>query len=317
MTVLGPIRPRELGPTLPHEHVFLDFVGADKVSKERYDPAEVFEVARPQLQLLKDFGGQSLVECTPAYIGRDPALLKRLSEACEVHLLTNTGYYGAGDNRYLPRHATTETADELAARWLLEWRDGIEGTGIRPGFIKIGVDSGKLTDMHRKLIRAAARTHLASGLTIAAHTGDGVAALDELATLREEGAGASALIWVHAQNEPDTEKHVRAAELGAWVEFDHVSPKTVGRHVDLVKIMKARGVLHRTLVSHDAGWYEAGKPNGGEYRPYDTVFREFIPALKADGFTQTDVDQLIIGNPREAFSIRIRSKAERSPAKAS
>jgi phosphotriesterase-related protein len=317
MTVLGPIRPRELGPTLPHEHVFLDFVGADKVSKERYDPAEVFEVARPQLQLLKDFGGQSLVECTPAYIGRDPALLKRLSEACEVHLLTNTGYYGAGDNRYLPRHATTETADELAARWLLEWRDGIEGTGIRPGFIKIGVDSGKLSDMHRKLVRAAARTHLASGLTIAAHTGDGVAALDELATLREEGAGASALIWVHAQNEPDTEKHVRAAELGAWVEFDHVSPKTVDRHVDLVKIMKARGVLHRTLVSHDAGWYEAGKPNGGEYRPYDTIFREFIPALKADGFTQAEVDQLIIGNPREAFSIRIRSKAERSPAKAS
>ena len=38
MTVRGPIPAKELGPTLPHEHVFLDFVGADQVSKERYDP---------------------------------------------------------------------------------------------------------------------------------------------------------------------------------------------------------------------------------------------------------------------------------------
>src|SRR4030095_12613987 len=128
MTVLGPIRPRELGPTLSHEHIFLDFIGAEQVSRDRYDPEEVFQTALPHLRLLKDCGCQCLVECTPAYIGRDPLLLKRLAADSAIHVLTNTGYYGATNNRYLPRHAVTETADELAARWLVEWRDGIEGT---------------------------------------------------------------------------------------------------------------------------------------------------------------------------------------------
>jgi len=307
MTVLGTILARELGPTLSHEHVFLDFIGAAEISRDRYDPEAVFAVALPHLRLLKDLGCQSLAECTPAYIGRDPLLLKRLAEASELHLLTNTGYYGAANNRYLPRHAWTETADELAARWLMEWRDGIEGTGVRPGFIKIGVDSGKLSDLHRTLVRAAARTHLASGLTIAAHTGDAAAAMDELATLREEGVAPSAFIWVHAQNENDTTLHQRAAELGAWVEFDHVSGRTIGRHIDLVKLMRTEGLLHRVLVSQDAGWYEAGKPDGGEYRPYDALFKEFLPALKEAGFSQEEIHQLLVINPREAFALRERT----------
>ena len=306
MTVRGPIPSEELGPTLPHEHIFLDFIGAEQVSKDRYDADVIFNAVLPQLQLLKDCGGQSLAECTPAYIGRDAALLKRLAEATDLHLLTNTGYYGAGKNKYLPKHAYQESAAELAGRWLTEWRDGIEGTEVFPGFIKIGVDGGKLSDLHRTLVRAAARTHMASGLTIAAHTGNGAAALDELAVLREEGVAGHAFIWVHAQSERDGDIHFQAAERGAWVEFDNVSSKDLGRHVALVLGMKERGFLHQVLVSHDAGWYEVGKPNGGTFRPYDTLFKEFLPALKEAGLTAAEIEQLLVINPREAFTIRVR-----------
>jgi phosphotriesterase-related protein len=307
MTVLGLVRADELGPTLPHEHIFLDFIGAAEVSKARYDPDQIFEATLPHLEQLKDLGCDALVECTPAYIGRDAALLKRLAKESGLHLLTNTGYYGAGRNKFLPRHAMTENADELAARWLVEWRDGIEGTGVQPGFIKIGVDSGKLSDVHRKLVRAAARAHLACGLTIAAHTGEGEAAFEELQVLKAEGVAPGAFIWVHAQNERDPEVHARAASLGAWVEFDHVSPKDLGRHVQLVQAMKERHLLHRVLVSHDAGWYEIGRPNGGQFRPYDTLFKEFLPALKEAGFSEDEIRQLLVVNPREAFTIQVRA----------
>jgi len=309
MTVLGPIPADDLGPTLPHEHIFLDFIGAAEVSNDRYDPDEIFEATLPYLEQVKDLGCDTLAECTPAYIGRDAALLKRLSKESGLHLLTNTGYYGAGKNKFLPRHAMTENADELAARWLMEWRDGIGGTGVQPGFIKIGVDGGKLSNVHRKLVRAAARAHLASGLTIAAHTGDGEAAWDELLTLKDEGVAAGAFIWVHAQNERDPDVHARAAAKGAWVEFDHISPKDLGRHVQMVQTMKERGLLHRVLVSHDAGWYEIGKPNGGPFRPYDTLFKEFLPALKEAGFGYDEIQQLLVVNPREAFTIQVRPQA--------
>ena len=74
-------------------------------------------------------------------------LLRRLSRASKLHILTNTGYYGAANDKFLPPHAFTESADQLAARWIREAREGIDGTGIKPAFMKIGVDAGPLSDV--------------------------------------------------------------------------------------------------------------------------------------------------------------------------
>jgi len=60
------------------------------------------------------------------------------------------------------------------------------------------------------------------------------------------------------------------------------------------------------LLSHDAGWYHVGEPQGGNYRPYETLFTQFIPALKSEGFGEIEIRQLLVENPREAFSIRVR-----------
>jgi len=306
MTVRGPIPPEEMGQTLPHEHVLVDFVGAKEASRDRYDADEVYRVALPHLKRVREQGIRTLVDCTPAYLGRDPALLRRLSESSGLNILTPTGYYGAGGGKFLPDHARTESSDELAARWLREWRGGIEGTGVRPGFIKLGADAGPLPEVHRKLVRAAARTHRESGLTIAAHSGDGVAALEALEILREEGLSGSAFIWVHANTEPDHRRHVRAAESGAWVEFDGIGPKEVGRHVQLVRSMKQAGHLGRVLLSHDAGWFHDGEPGGGSFRPYDTLMAEFVPALREAGLSEAEVRRLIAENPRDAFAVRVR-----------
>lgn len=137
MTVQGPVAPAELGVTLAHEHCVVDFIGAEKAKSPRHDAEEAFSTILPHLKKLKEYGCRTLVECTPNYIGREVRLLKRLSAASGLHILTNTGYYGAAGNKFLPQHAFSQTADQLAERWLSEWRDGIDGTGIRPGFIKL------------------------------------------------------------------------------------------------------------------------------------------------------------------------------------
>ena len=308
MTVNGLIAPEQMGLTLPHEHVLVDFIGAAEVSPDRYDRDEVFETVLPHVQQFRALGGQTLIECTPAYLGRDPRLLQRLSEAAGIHILANTGYYGARDDRFLPPHTFSDSADQLAARWIREWEDGLDGTSIRPGFMKIGVDSGALSDVDRKLVQAAARTHLKTGLTIAAHTGPAVAAFDELGVLEREGVDPSAWIWVHAQAEQDVMRHVEAAQRGAWVEFDGLHPNRVERHVALVLNMKEHGVLPHVLVSHDAGWYRVGEPGGGTFRPYDTLFTDFIPGLKNAGFTEAEIHQVLVKNPAEAFSIGVRAR---------
>lgn len=202
MTVTGEVAADQLGRMLPHEHVMVDFVGAGRVSPDRYDAGEVFEVMLPHVKRAKELGCRAIAECTPVYLGRDPELLKRLSQATEVRWLTN---------------------------------------------------------------------------------------------------------WVHAQNERNHEIHIEVGRRGAWVEFDSVGPSSVARHVELVLNMKRADLLDRVLISHDAGWYSVGEPRGGKVRGYDTLFTQFLPALKNAGFSEEVIRQLTVCNPARAFSISVRS----------
>ena len=303
-TVTGPIAADRLGTTLMHEHVLVDFIGAAEASRLRYDADAVFTAVLPHLQQARTLGCDTLVECTPAYLGRDPGLLKRLSEASGVHILSNTGYYGAAKDKHLPAHAFDESAEQLAARWVRECARGIDGTGIKPAFMKIGVDDSPLSPVDARLVRAAAIAHRETGVPIASHTTTGAAALEELDLLEAAAVPLSAFIWVHAHAERDETFHVRAARRGAWVEFDGISAATVARHVALVGHMNAEGLLGHVLVSHDAGWYRVGEPGGGQFRPYDTLFTAFVPALKASGFGDAEIRQLLVDNPRRALTRR-------------
>ena len=314
MTVLGPIRPEKMGKTLSHEHCVVDFLGAEKASRIRHDRDEVQKIILPHLQHLKELGCASLVECTPNYIGRDVRLLKNLAQSSGLNILTNTGYYGAAGNKFLPRHASIEKEEQLVSRWMKEWQEGIDGSGVRPGFIKLGVEKGKLPDLHVKLVRAAARVHLQTGLTLAIHTGDGDAALDELRVLREESVAASALVWVHAQSDPN--KHIEIARRGAWVSLDgySASAKNRERYKQFLIALKKEKLLDRILLSHDHFWSVEGTGERGSIKlangsptPFAPVFTHLVPDLRAAGFTAAEIDMLLITNPANAFTLQKRT----------
>jgi phosphotriesterase-related protein len=293
-----------MGVTLVHEHVLVDFVGADKVTRSRYDAEEAFRTVLPHLQELRLRGAATLLECTPAYLGRDPLLLRRLSEASGLHIVTNTGYYGAWQDRFLPPHAFTDTARQLAARWTAESRGGIEGTGIRPGFVKTGIDSGPLSAVDRKLVEAAALCHLDTGLTFAIHTSDDPPALEILDVLSRLGVPPSAWVWVHASREAKLSTRDWVARQGAWVELDKLAPETLDAHVEGVLDLAGRGLLDRVLVSQDAGWYHVGERKGGAFSPYTFLFDAFVPALRARGLGDAEVRTLLVENPARAFAQR-------------
>jgi phosphotriesterase-related protein len=295
-TVTGSIPASQLGVTLMHEHVMVDFIGADRVSPSRYNPSDVFQAALPKLKALRDRGCTTLVECTPAYLGRDPDLLKRLSEASGLRMLTNTGYYGAANGKYLPKHAFTETAEQLASRWIAERRNGIDPIGIRPAFMKIGVNAGKLSDVDTKLIRAAAICHTATGLRIHVHTGDGVAAQGIVEVLTKQNVHPSAYVWVHAQNEKDRGIHQRLARAGVWVEFDGINPRSADQHATAILDLATAGLLTRVLISQDSGWYHVGEPGGGQFNGYTYMFDEFLPLLQKRGLTSRQLQTLTITN---------------------
>ena len=303
MTVTGPVSPVDLGAILPHEHVMVDFIGAAKITPRRYNEAEVYKVVLPYLVSLRQTGCRCMAECTPDFLGRNVKLLQKLSTASGIRIITNTGLYGAMSHKYLPAYVQRETAAQLAARWIAEWKNGIGTTGIKPGFIKSGVDKGPLSVLQRKLVEAAGLTWKQTGLPICIHTGDGVAATEEVEILKSMGVPLSAYTWIHAQNETNPEIHEKLAAAGAWISFDGLNKDVAEDYISRLARLKTAGFLNRVLLSHDAGWYNVGQKGGGTFRDYNYLLGTFVHLLPKHGFTAMDIRMLTVENPAKAFTI--------------
>jgi phosphotriesterase-related protein len=292
-----------MGLTLIHEHMLVDFIGADSVSADRYNRDSVLQKVLPYLLEVKKFGVKTILECTPSFLGKDPELLRLLSDKSGIQLVTNTGFYGAVNGKYLPDYAFSESAEQLADRWIAEFENGIGDSGIKPGFIKISVNAETpLRQVDAKLVRAAGLTYQKTGLRIASHTGPWFAAVQEVAILQEMGIDPSAFVWVHAQAETDFQNFKKAADLGVWISWDGIGWE-VDSYVDRLLFAKENGFLDQVLISHDAGWYKPGEVNGGDFQPFMAIFTNLIPDLDARGFLKEDWNMLLIDNPKRAFGL--------------
>ena len=311
VTVMGPIDASTIGITLEHEHVLVDFIGAEKVKQPQYELNHALDSLLPYFVALKKMGVQTIMECTPKYIGRDVKLLQAISQETGLNILTNTGYYAAANKKFLPAHTYTESPEQLADRWINEWENGINGTAIKPGFIKLGVGKNHLDSTEQKIVIAGALTHLRTGLKIAIHTGGANPANDEIDILKENGVASSALIVVHSQN-MSTEEQIQVARRGAWVSLDGVKadPESQDKYIQSLLALKKQGLLHKTLISQDAYWsVTKGDDEIISFKkfgsPYKAIFNQLIPNLKEHGFTDADIDQILIRNPAEAYQIEI------------
>lgn len=310
MTVNGEVRADKLGATLAHEHVLVDFIGAEQADPVRHNRDSAFTIILPHIEKVRDHGIKTFVDCTPRFLGRDPLLLKMLADATGMHFITNTGFYGAGNNKYIPVHVLNMPADAIAAFWIAEFKQGIDGTGIKPGFIKIAVEGETLSDFHKTLVKAAALAHKATGLPIMSHTGKAALAEEQIEILESEGVKAEAFIWTHAHMEKDITKHVEIAKRGAWVSLDGFrgKPEESAELTEMVLNMKINNCAVKLLLSQDAGWYDPEIPDGSNYEEHTLIFDYLIPELNAAGITDADLNRFLNKNPGKAFTVKTRLK---------
>ena len=302
MTVRGWMQAPEAGFTLPHEHVMSMF-GKEAARYPWYERSRVEAEVIPYLQEAVAAGIRTVLDCTTASFGRHPELLLEVSERTGLAIVANTGYYGAAQDRYVPAHARRESADDLADRWITEWRRGIDGTDVRPGFIKTAVDPGPLSEIDRKLVVAALRTHRQTGLTVQTHLGDNPEAAEQiLGLLREERVHPSAWVWVHAHNVRNRALLAQAARAGAWISCDGLRTGKAEGYAAIAAELKREGLLGRLLLSHDGDVYTAG----AAARLWHPVTEELCPLLVRQGISEDQVRGLTTVNPAEAFSVRVR-----------
>jgi phosphotriesterase-related protein len=303
-TIRGPVEIDSLGLILPHEHLFTDLRGPHVPDYAQADPSHVASVVKPFLDDASAAGVTALVECSTVGVGRNMSVLQKLADATSIHIVAPTGVYR---DAYIPASLRDIGEDELADLWTKELNDGIEGTSIRAGFIKLAMSDDGPTALEIRNLRAAARASQRTGAAIGSHTIGGNVARKEMDVLDDAGLDLSRFIWIHAQTEPDRSVLQEAARRGAYIELDTVGapfqsqPELLETAIALIEA----GFEKQLLLSHDAGWYNParrdGLPDDG-YRGYTALARDFIPSLLRQGITKEQVKLITITNPADAFA---------------
>ncbi|MEU9206394.1 phosphotriesterase [Streptomyces sp. NPDC048415] len=293
-TVLGDIRPEELGVCDAHDHLF--FGSAQLPGQELRDRS----AARAELAAFRAQGGTSVVQWTPYGLGRRAADLPLLARETGVHVVAATGLHQAA---HYTAELLAEVRGRLAEVFVRELTSGIGTSGVRAGLIKVAGGFHALDAHARWTMTAAAEAHHATGAPIAVHLELGTAALDVLDLLCGElGVPAHRVILGHLNRSPDFLVQREAAEAGAYLAFDGPSRAhhaTDWRMPDAVRALADAGFGHRLLLGGDTTTAAARSVNGGPGMPY--LLRRVRPRLEL-ALGKDLVDRILTDNPGRAFA---------------
>ena len=181
-TVRGPLDASKLGFTLPHEHICVSSAGFWREWPEFFGGRAAF-IAKvvEKLKAAKREGVDTIVDVTPADVGRDVRLLEEVSRKSGVNIVACTGHWLFPSLSMSPR-----TVEELTDFFVLEIERGIEDTGIKAGVIKVATDEEGVTPFLEKALRAAARASKATGIPVTTHTNAAERTAEKQAAIFEE-----------------------------------------------------------------------------------------------------------------------------------
>ncbi|MGW3033975.1 phosphotriesterase family protein [Streptomyces sp. NPDC001178] len=297
-TVLGDLRPEDLGVCDAHDHLFLR---SPRLSGQELNDATA---ARAELEAFRAAGGASVVQWTPLGMGRRAADLPLLSRAAGVHVVCATGLHQAA-------HYTPESLDELRGKladvFVSELTEGIGTSGVRAGLVKVAGGFHALDAHARWTMTAAAEAHHATGAPIAVHLELGTGALDVLDLLCGElGVPPERVILGHLNRSPDLVVQHQAAEAGCWLAFDGPSRAhhaTDWRMPDAVRALAEAGFGHRLLLGGDTVVAGARSVDGGPGMPY--LLRRIRPRLARE-LGEELINRVLTENPARAFAVEWR-----------
>lgn len=313
-SVTGPIEAEDLGPTLIHEHfVFRD----DAVATQwphLYDEEDIHAKALEAAEGALARGVKTVCEPTAMYGGRDIAFLERIAKETGIQIVACTGIY---TYEHLPFYFANRDEDAMADAFVHDIEQGIQGTGVKAGFLKCAADEPGVTANIEKVHRACARACARTGAPIMAHSRPASqTGLRQLEIFEEEGVDPAKVQIAHTGDTDDL-THIEALlERGVYIGMDRYGLDmflpTDKRNATVLALLE-RGHAERMFLGADycatIDWFpkeaEEQLIAGGAVREdwsMTLIFDEVIPALKEDGMTDQQLTTMLEENPRRWLS---------------
>jgi len=310
MTVTGQALGEQLGPTSMHEHLYCDI----SVQSGREDNILTdVRVMVEELAHVRRAGGHTIVDVTPEGIGRNPAMLKAISEGSGVQVVCGIAFY---TEETYPAWVRESTETQLADYFVREIEEGQDG--VCAGLIGELASHNeaqpepaayRLTEAESHVFRAAAEAQRRTGVAITTHASLGRGGHAQLAVLERAGADLGRVAighcdahW-HADPDQDLNYYLPILERGAFCSFDLIgwsalAPDDV--RAERVAALTKLGYTRQIVLGSDTCRRSQLRANGG--RGLDFLWTSFLPRLRALGVAESDIDGMLVDAPRRLLA---------------
>ena len=338
-TVLGLIDPQDLGLTMTHEHLLIDFSvmfnPTPDVTTQRMAHAPVSmenlgwirqycysnldnllvldeDTAIEEATLYQRHGGGAIVDATTIGIGRDPLALARISRGAGVHVVMGAGYYVDAAK---PNQINQKDENDIFREITKDIQIGVGNTGIKAGIIgEIGC-TWPLMPNEIKVLKASARAQLETGASILIHPGrDEKAPIEILSILADSGADLSRVIMGHLDRTVSSIDILEElADTGCVLEWDlfgnEVSfyqpsdfdmPSDAER-LNFIRQMIDIGLGERIVISHDICTKHRLVRYGGH--GYGYIPEHIIPRMRNKNFDESEIQAITKDTPARLLTI--------------
>lgn len=314
-TVTGPVPTTELGSALMHEHLFSSSFGFPCIYPQMFRP-DYMEVVENDLRALKAEGIETVLDATPACLGRDVRGMKKASEDTGVNIIATSGWWGVNPPPFL--------GPAPLERWVQCFIDdmtkGCDGTDIKAGVLKAAMDKEGPTEWRKLTHRAVGMAAVETGANVILHTYCPMETpRHQLQLLKEVGVDMNRVLVGHILETTDMEFVKWIYDQGVWLGMDRLPLVTLpGEYgssaqtrIRFMKAMIDEGMADRMLFSHDFIststlfdlQSEEVQAQLAEAYPHRFLFYKKVvfPKLAEMGVDPDYLWQLSIDNPRKFF----------------
>ena len=307
-TALGPVATTELGPTLMHEHIVTRSPGVHENWPHLFDRDAILSIADRKMADLYGRGIRTIVDLTTVDLGRDIDLIVAVARRSRVQVIVATGVWWM-PQRYFSSHGI----DEVAELFIRDITVGIGTSGVKAAIIKCATDTAGVTPVIENVLRACARAQKATGVPISTHTwAAGRSGEAQQAIFAQEGVDLRRVIIGHSGDSEDLSYLRGLMERGSMIGMDrfgldHFLP--TAKRVEVLARLCAEGYAGKMVLSHDANCWtdmltEDDKRRTRPLWHYNHISDDILPALRAAGVTEDQIQQMLVRNPQQIFAAR-------------
>ncbi|GAB6022053.1 hypothetical protein CHUAL_006199 [Chamberlinius hualienensis] len=287
-TVLGDISPRDVGVTLTHEHLSMDFsfMGVQPTNEldkrmvncpytlENFgwiqrnpfshpynlllNDAESQSAVLEEMRFFKLNGGGTIVENSTTGLGRNVAFLRRVATETNINVIAGAGFYIGKSQSESVKNKSVEELSQIIKEEMTHRTDGVD---VKCGFIGEIASIYPIQTFEGRVLKASGvvQSELGCGVMIHPHRVK-EAPYETLRIYLEAGGRADKIVMAHLDRTLfDVESLLDFAELGTFMEFDmfgiECSHYQLNDSVDMPSDASRIQLLKR-LIEEDKGLQE-------------------------------------------------------------